>query len=126
MPRVSLAFFTAAALMGVTGMVWGSIMGVTQDHSLSPAHAHLNLLGWVTLAIMGMFYAQAPSLAGRKLAWVNFALSTLGVLILTPMLAVLLRGAEIGPLMAIPELLVIGGMAIFIFQIASAWRRAPA
>ena len=33
-------------------------MGATQATICSdPAHAHLNLLGWVTLSLMGGFYA---------------------------------------------------------------------
>jgi cbb3-type cytochrome oxidase subunit 1 len=122
MPRVSLAFFTAATLMGAVGMIWGAVMGATQDHSLSPAHAHLNLLGFVTLAIMGMFYAVSPGLAGKRLAWVNFALSTAGVLLFAPMLALVLREELPGAFMPFPELLVMGGMAVFVWQVASAWR----
>jgi len=127
MPRVSLAFFTVAALCGLTGMIWGTWMGVHQSFELAPAHAHLNLLGWVTLAIMGTFYVLAGERAAGKLAWVNFALSASGVVVMTPMLAHLLMGNEaLGPLMAIPELLVIGGMLAFIASIVRAWRRPAA
>lgn len=127
MPRVSLAFFTVAALCGLLGMIWGSYMGATQSFELSPAHAHLNLLGWVTLAIMGTFYVLAGERAAGKLAWVNFALSASGVLVMTPMLAHLLMGnTAIGPMMVIPEVLVIGGMLTFIASIVRAWRRPAA
>jgi hypothetical protein len=123
MPRVSLAFFTVAALCGLSGMIWGSYMGATQSFELSPAHAHLNLLGWVTLAIMGGFYVLAGERAAGKLAWLNFALSASGVVVLTPMLAQLLMGnTGIGPMMVIPEVLVIGGMLTFIASIVRAWR----
>lgn len=122
MPRVSLAFYTAAALMGAAGMIWGTIMGATHDHSTSPAHAHLNLLGWVSLAIMGMFYAQAPHLAARRRAWVNFALSTAGVLALIPLLTAAILGAPIGPLVLAPIVLVLGGMGVFVQQVFAAWR----
>ena len=124
MPRVSLAFFTVAALCGLSGMIWGAWMGANQDFTLSPAHAHLNLLGWVTLAIMGGFYVLAGPRASNKLAWTNFALSASGVVVLTPMLAQLLLGNEgMGPLMAIPEILVIGGMVTFIISIVRVWRQ---
>jgi hypothetical protein len=123
MPRVSLAFFTVAALCGLTGMVWGSYMGMHQDFTLSPAHAHLNLLGWVTLSIMGVFYMLAGERAQGRLAWVNFALSASGVVVMTPLLAQLLMGnTAIGPMMAIPEILVIGGMLTFIASIVRVWR----
>lgn len=124
MPRVSLAFFTLAALCGLVGMVWGMHMGATQDHSMMPAHAHLNLLGWVTLAIMGGFYVLAGERVSSKLAWLNFALSGAGVLVMTPLLTQILGGnTGLGPMMIIPEVLVVGGMLVFIYNVVSLWRR---
>ncbi|HYG26934.1 MAG TPA: hypothetical protein VD906_08505 [Caulobacteraceae bacterium] len=124
MPRVSLAFFGAGVLCVLVGMVWGTIMGATQDHSMSPAHAHLNLLGFVALSIMGTFYALAGDRAPIRLAWVNFVLSFGGVLIVIPMLAQILAGnTALGPLMAIPELMIIGGAGCFLAAIVMVWRR---
>lgn len=126
MPRVSLAFFTVAALCGLTGMVWGMHMGATQNFTMAPAHAHLNLLGWVTLAIMGGFYVLAGDRVSNRLAWINLALSASGVIIVTPMLAQILGGnTSIGPMMIIPEVLVVAGMLVFIFNVLKVWR-APA
>ncbi|HWA62539.1 MAG TPA: hypothetical protein VG939_14245 [Caulobacteraceae bacterium] len=127
MPRLSLAFFTVAALCGLTGMVWGSWMGASGDHSLYPAHAHLNLTGWVTLSIMGGFYALRGG-PGGWLGWTNFALSSTGPILMAPMLAWLLSGheKEMGPLMPINEILTILGMVCFIASIAASWRKAAA
>ena len=126
MPRVSLAFFTVGALCGLAGMLWGMQMGATQDFTMHPAHAHLNLLGWVTLSIMGGFYVLAGARASTKLAWLNFALSASGVIIVIPMLAQLLAGnTALGPMMIIPEVLIVGGMLTFILNLLKVWR-APA
>jgi hypothetical protein len=109
----------------LVGMVWGSVMGATQDHTMAPAHAHLNLLGFVALSIMGTFYALAGDKAPVRLAWVNLALSFGGVLIVTPMLAQILGGnTGLGPLMAIPELILIAGMVSFLAAIVVVWRRS--
>lgn len=125
MPRVSLAFFTVAALCGLAGMVWGSWMGASGDHLTAPAHAHLNLLGWLGLAVMGGFYALSPTPPGR-LAWINFALSATGAILMAPMLAYLLGGheAQVGPLMPLPEGMVILGMLAFIASVLRGWRAA--
>jgi len=102
----------------LTGMGWGMWMGAHQDFTMAPAHAHLNLLGFVAPSIMGTFYALAGDRAPARLAWVNFALSFGGVIIMVPMLAKLLGGdASIGPMMAIPELTVIAGMVSFLTSI---------
>jgi hypothetical protein len=122
MPRISLAFFTVASLCALAGMVWGSYMGMSQDHLLAPAHAHLNLLGWTSLAIMGAFYAVSGRPAGA-LGWANFALSSTGAVIMAPMLSYLLSGheAQMGPLMPIPEALCILGLLAFIVNVLRGW-----
>jgi len=52
-------------------------MGITQDFTLAPAHAHLNLLGWVTMALIGLYYRGAVT-AWRRLARVQVSLAALG------------------------------------------------
>lgn len=125
MPRVSLAFFTAAALCLLGGMIWGAIMGATQDFLLSPAHAHLNLVGWASLSLMGVFHALKG--APGKLAWVNFLFSTAGVLIMIPSLAMYLsgdKGAQAGVLVG--TVVVIIGMLAFLLAVLSTWAKPRA
>lgn len=114
MPRISLAFFGAAVLYGLTGMGLGMAMGATETFTLAPVHAHINLMGWTTLAIMGGFYALAGDRANPRLAWANFALSNLGNLISLPLLAIMLLGNRAFlPVMAAGEALVVLGMLLF-------------
>ena len=125
MSRLSLAFFSTAALCACAGMVWGIIMASSNDHAMMPAHAHLNLLGWVTLALMGTFYALTGS--GGRLGWLNFTLSGLGVVVAIPSLAMLLAGnaaAEKGA--TVGSLLALLGMVTFAFVVISHWRTAKA
>lgn len=44
--EASILSFRAAVVFVVAGMIWGIVMGISQDHSTMAAHAHLNLLGW--------------------------------------------------------------------------------
>ena len=67
MKASSLACGTAV-LFALAGMIWGMVMGATGDHSTFPAHAHLNLLGWVTLFLFGLYYHQHPAIAARASA----------------------------------------------------------
>ena len=125
MPRLSLAFFSAGAVYGLSGMVWGAVMAAKQDFTLAPAHAHLNLLGWVALSLMGAFYALAGSRAPLRLGWINFTLSNLGVLVAIPALARMLAGDKgVTPFVQAGTGLVILGMLSFIVAILSLW--APA
>jgi len=122
-----VAFFGAAVLYALTGMSLGIVMGASGDHTLAPVHAHINLLGWASLALMGAFYGLAGDLAPAKLAWINFGVSNLGNLITLPLLAMLLQGdPSIIPVMAVGEVIIVLGMLVFAGSIISVWRRSPA
>jgi len=53
--KASVLSFRAAVLMVLAGMIRGIVMGITEDHSNSSVHAHLNLLGWVSLFMFGTY-----------------------------------------------------------------------
>jgi hypothetical protein len=90
MPRVSAAFFALGVVCLLIGMGMGMNMGASEDFTLMPAHAHLNLLGWVTMAIYGTFYALTHASLKPKLAWTNFVLAAIGVVVMIPSLALFL------------------------------------
>ena len=56
--KASSICFQAAVLFVLAGMVWGLQMA----HAAFPAHAHLNLLGWVSLFLFGIYYHLRPAL----------------------------------------------------------------
>jgi hypothetical protein len=91
MPRISAAFFVTGGLCVLIGMLLGMHMGATNDFVLVPLHAHLNLLGWATMALYGTFYALTAQTMSSKLAWINFLLSLAGILILAPALGIFLK-----------------------------------
>jgi hypothetical protein len=115
MPRIALWFFAVAPIYVLIGMGFGIYMGASMDFSLAPAHAHLNLIGWVTMAIYGTFYALAKD-ASRLLARITFWLNNVGVCIMFPSLAMVIRFGDqssfILPLI-ISELLALGAMLCF-------------
>jgi cytochrome c oxidase cbb3-type subunit 1 len=92
----------AFLVMSVTHLFIGTVQGVLQTlpgvsqwlraagqagHLIDPlAHAHVNLVGGVTMGMMGLFYYVLPRVLGRPvhsplLAHVSFWFSTLGVAI---------------------------------------------
>lgn len=89
---------------------------------MMPAHAHLNLLGWVTLSIMGGFYALPVSRPG-VLAWVNFVLSSLGAIMMAVLLPQVLTEKLPGTVMMASEVPAILGMICFLISVISSWRK---
>jgi hypothetical protein len=127
MSRLSLAFFGAAVLYAIAGMGLGMFMGASGDHSLMPVHAHTNLAGWATLAIMGGFYQLAGDRASQRLGWANFAISNLGNLTMLSLLTLLLRGDKrIEPFMPIGDTLVAFGMLLFGLSVLAVAGRSKA
>jgi hypothetical protein len=57
---IAFVFFLAAVLCVAGGMVWGIQMAASGDHAMVGAHAHLNLVGWATLALFGIYYRLTP------------------------------------------------------------------
>ncbi len=118
MPKVSLAFFTVAPVYVLIGMCWGVYMGISDDHVMAPAHAHLNLLGFVQMSIFGTFYALAKGRYSEKLAWANFWLSNFAVVWMIPILVIILGGnTGIAPIISPGELAAIAGMLIFLVNV---------
>lgn len=115
-----LAYFCmlSASAYALAGMGFGIVMAASHDHTLSPAHAHLNLLGWVTMAIYGLYYHAVPAAADSRLARIQVAVATLGVWIMIPGIAIAILGMSEGPA-ALGSLLTILGMALFVVRVAT-------
>ena len=62
MPRVSAAFFLSGALFLLAGVLLGGHMGKTNDYALLTVHTHLNLVGWVTMALFSTWAVSASRL----------------------------------------------------------------
>lgn len=114
MTRVPTLFFCTAALFALIGMGWGIQMSATHDHSLSPAHGHLNLIGFVAMSVFGGYYALNPLAATSKLALAHYALTLLAVVVLIPGIAMALTdsGETLAKLGSVLALL---SMAVFFF-----------
>jgi hypothetical protein len=118
MPRVSAAFFVTGGLLLLGGMILGEYMGAHENFTLAPLHAHINLLGWVTLALYGTFYTLTKDTYSPKLAWTNFVLSSVGILTMIPVLALLLTAPDgtktYGPLAGATGGIALLGLLVFL------------
>src|SRR5581483_9144160 len=69
--KASSLCFRVAVLFVLAGMIWGIQMGISEDHSAMPAHAHLNLLGWVSLFLFGIYYRLHPQIERGRVAMIQ-------------------------------------------------------
>ncbi|MBC6983683.1 cytochrome-c oxidase [Caulobacter sp. 17J80-11] len=127
MKRISDRFLQLGVLAALTGMTLGVYMGATQNFTLSPVHAHINLLGWVSMVLYGLFYRAFPQAGQTKLAVVHFWVAVLGFLIMVPSLAAEILGhTEVAPVLGVASVVVLLSMAIFVVVVFKATSAKPA
>lgn len=117
MKGIALSFFSLAVLSAVIGMTWGIIMAMTGDHGTAPAHAHLNLVGWVTLAIFGFYYHLVPQAAEGLLPRLHLGAAGLGVAVMVPGIALAVTGqgealAAIGSILTLLSMLMFAAVVL--------------
>ena len=78
MKNIASGFGKAAVLFGLVGMALGLKMGITGDHDHISSHAHISLLGWVSLMLFGLYYKNYPDAGKTKLARAHLWLSAGG------------------------------------------------
>jgi len=112
--KASSLSFKAAVVFVVVGMIWRIIMAISDDHSAYPAHAHLNLLGWVSLFLFGIYYRLNPSLEGARSAIAQVWVWIVGTIILTIGVGLVHTGHDVGdPIAAVGSLIVLLDMLLF-------------
>jgi len=112
--KASSSSFQAAVLMVVAGMIWGIVMAASGDHSAMPAHAHLNLLGWVSLFLFGIFYHLHPVIDRSRTALVQVAVWVVATVVMAVGVGLVHTGHEIGdPIAAVSSLVVLLDMLLF-------------
>jgi len=120
------AWFRLAALYFAAGVTLGSVMGASGDHSLMAVHAHLNLLGWVSLFLFGIYYRLNPALDTSRAALMQVSIWCVGTIVMAIGVGLVHTGHEAGdPLAAVGSLIILAGMLIFGW-IVYKQERAPA
>ena len=116
MENTTATWFKLAVLYLIIGVALGLHMAKSGNHGMYPVHAHINLLGWVSMALFGLIYRQFPALVGNKLAKAHFWLYNLALPVNMAMLYMYLGGnADIEPVLGAASMVL--GLAIAIFAI---------
>ena len=112
--NLSATWLRIAVVYFVVGVTLGIVMGASGDHSLMPVHAHINLLGWVSMTLFALIGRFCPATQQGRIATLQFWLYNLGVPTLLVLLTALLRGNEaLGPVVGLASVVV--GVAVLLF-----------
>lgn len=110
-------FLRTGVIVLALGMGLGIYMGMHEDFTLAPAHAHLNLAGGVLMCIAGLFYNSRPALSGWLVA-VHYGLQLVGAVLL----AAGIGGAAVHapwfpPVVGAGSVLTLLAMLVFVFMV---------
>jgi hypothetical protein len=120
MANISNWFMRLAVVWFVTGVAFGIGMAASHNHSMFPVHAHINLLGWVSMALFAGFYRLWPQAAATMLARVQFWVYVPAHLVMMVTLAALYSGMKsIEPVLALSSMIV--GLGVLCFAVV-VWR----
>jgi len=112
--RAGIIWLKLAVLYLILGISLGIAMGASQNFTLRPVHAHINLLGWTTMALAGLIYSVFPKAGESRLARLHFWLLNLALPVMMGALTLLLLGhMGIAPVLAIGE--IVAALAILAF-----------
>jgi hypothetical protein len=78
----SIRLIRFAAIFGIIGTFIGSQMSGSVDYSLRPIHAHILLVGWLSVFAWGIFY-KVYKIKYKKLVAIHSILGMVGALGLT-------------------------------------------
>ena len=122
--NASTLCFRAAVLLLLAGMAWGLQMAISGDHSAFPAHAHLNLLGFVSLFLFGIFYRLNPSIETHKFAVPQVWIWIVSTIIAAIGIGLVHTGHDIGdPIAAVGTLIIFADTLLFAWLV---FRARPA
>jgi hypothetical protein len=126
--RLSDRFLQLGVLAGTTGMLLGVWMGGSEDFTLMPVHAHINLLGWVSMMLYGIVYRALAAAAHGRLPVIHFCLSLASFAVMIPTLTFFLLGNRaLAPLLGAASVATWISMALFaVIVIRATWRSAAA
>lgn len=122
MEKIAGYFMKAGVLYALAGFTIGLVMGASKSFGMTSVHAHLGVIGWLTMAVFAVYYHLVPAAARNGAAKVHFWVANAGVLILSVSLALLVSGmaaaeagAAIGSVITVLSLLI---FAYIVFKTA--------
>jgi len=126
MKRIDSIYVAIGILYLVAGMVFGIVMGTRQDFQLSPVHAHLNLVGFVSHCVFGLVHRVWPALRAGTIASLQFWLFVIGTPLFVAGIAVSILGGTILLAVIGSTLALLGALLFLIMILRTAFAPASA
>lgn len=112
--RMARRWLLIAVTYLVAGATVGVVMGASMNFTFAPVHAHINLLGWASMALAGLIYDRYPQAGGSKLGVAHFWLHNTVLPVLMIVLFLFLGGNQaLGPVLGLFSVLMLLTLLLF-------------
>lgn len=119
--KVDRLFLLTSVVYLFVGMILGNFMGRTGDHSQMPTHAHIMMLGFVSMSIFAVIYHLWPAMQDTVLAKIHFGLHQLGTLSMIILLYNTTGGlgdtSALGPFFGMTDFTLMGATLVFTWNV---------
>jgi hypothetical protein len=114
MANIGRTYILLGLIWLVVGTIFGTWLGASNHLQYANAHAHTNLLGFVTSSLFGFMYLTFPSMQKSKLALPQLALFEVGSILLVIGKFYVGDGITILPLLIGGALITITGVILMV------------
>lgn len=122
--RMARIWIRIAVIYLMVGVGMGMFMAATQAFQYAPVHAHVQLLGWASMALVGLLYDRFPEAGGSRLGLAHFWLHNLALPVAMVALFLLMAGnTGVRPILVVGEIGTAVGLALFTANIQLNLRR---
>lgn len=115
--KIDRLFLLVGVFYLIIGMLLGNFMGRTADHTQMPTHAHIMMLGFISMSIFALVYRLWPAMQDTVLAKIHFGLHQVGTLSMVILLYLSFAGkideTTFGPVFGITDFTLIGATLVF-------------
>jgi hypothetical protein len=80
--RLPIWYIASSSVYAVAGMAFGLYQHVAHDHKPVPLHSHLDSLGWLSMAVLGLIMDRYSWVREHNLAAAQFWTTQVGTLLM--------------------------------------------
>lgn len=115
---LSTRWIFAGCVYLVIGITWGVTMSALHQYDTKGIHVHLNLLGWVSMVLMGLIYHHFPKAAQSRLAqWHFWSYQTALPIMMGSLFAYFSGMPEASPVIAASSVCILLSVVLFVFNL---------
>ncbi len=112
--RMARIWIRISVIYLMAGVGLGIYMAANMAFQYAPVHAHVQLVGWASMALAGLIYDRFPKAGGSRLGLAHFWLHNLALPFAMLMLFLVLGGnMDVKPLLTAGEIGLALGLALF-------------